>query len=144
MPYKLDGVDGTNTRKGRQITIYCSTAVAVGDWVEVDTADTTNGAGNSVKKAATAAGGLVCAVAEETITAAGNVQITVSGMPITQVANVATASGIGDALKHSSTAGRCETATAKDGEQVCGWAITEPASNVAASVFVRDRGFWPA
>jgi hypothetical protein len=48
--HKVDGVDGVDNFPKKFVRLYAAAAVAKGDWVMIDVADTTNGLGASVKK----------------------------------------------------------------------------------------------
>ena len=77
--YKRDGVDGTAHKPARYVVLHGTAAITVGDAVVIDTGDTTNGAGYSVKKSALNDDPLAVGVAAETITAAGPIKVQISG-----------------------------------------------------------------
>jgi len=80
--HKVDGVDGVNNFPKKFVTLHGTAAIAKGDWVRIDTSDSTNGLGASVVKTTggTAAGQSgVFGVATETTTAAGLIRIQTAG-----------------------------------------------------------------
>ncbi len=144
MPFKIDGVDSIGYGFPKKVvTLHtAATAISAGDWVEIDPAVTTYGAGASVVKATTTTLGeyLTVGVATETITAAGFIQVQVAGKYLG--ANVATASAAGDALGASATAGRLATVdTAEAGEMAHAVCIAEAAGDTA-DVMIIDKGWF--
>jgi hypothetical protein len=69
--HKVDGVDGDANFPKKFVRLYAAAAVAKGDWVMIDVADTTNGLGASVKKTTggTAAGDPAFGIAVAAISA---------------------------------------------------------------------------
>lgn len=81
-PRKADGFDGATSDHVVKILLYCTNAVTVGEAVQIDTANTQYGLGNSVKKAQASSADteLLCGIADATMTAAGDLLVQVSGL----------------------------------------------------------------
>jgi hypothetical protein len=78
--HKTDGVDGRNNITVKKTVLYGTAAITRGDVVMIDTGDSTNGIGFSVKSADAADSPLAVGVALTTTTAAGNVEVQTSGL----------------------------------------------------------------
>jgi hypothetical protein len=139
--HKVDGVDGDANFPKKFVTLHCSEAVTKGEWVSIDTGDTTNGLGGSVEKAlATSLGCVgVVGVATETITAAGPLKIQTAGK--FENAYVTTSIAANIALVVDTTAGRADIAEAADKVSPCGMTLEVAASNLA-DVMIYDRNMF--
>ncbi len=149
VPFKIDGVDSVTSGFPRKIvTLHtAATAITAGDWVEIDPAVTTYGAGASVVKADSDTLGeyLTIGVAIETITAAGFIQVQVGGKYVG--ANIADAVVAGDALCSTSTAGRLDKGDQADnptdaGLMVHGVALTDGTASNTADCMIIDKGWF--
>tara|TARA_R100000231_G_scaffold30893_2_gene27184 strand:- start:5228 stop:5707 length:480 start_codon:yes stop_codon:yes gene_type:complete len=82
--HKVDGVDGDANFPKKFVTLHGTAAITKGQCVQIDTDDTTNGLGGSVKIATVGAnanesGPMCFGVAAETITEAGTIKIQTAG-----------------------------------------------------------------
>lgn len=77
--HKIDGVDGVTNKPRRHVVLYAAAAVTAAQVVVIDTADTTNGAGFSVKKSAVNDDPLAIGVADETVAAAREIRVQIAG-----------------------------------------------------------------
>jgi hypothetical protein len=107
--HKTDGFDGRNSIPVKKTVLYCTGAVTRGDVIMIDTADTTNGAGFSIKQSDAADSPLACGVALQTLTAAGNCEIQFAGR--TDLFTSSGAISVAD-LVGSDVAGDVQTAAA--------------------------------
>ena len=139
--HKIDGVDGTFNFPKKFVTLHCTEAIAKGEWVSIDTGDSTNGLGGSVEKAlATSLGCVgVVGVATETTTAAGTVTIQTAGK--FENAYVTTSIAANIALVVDTTAGRADISAAADLVSPCGMTLEVAASNLA-DVMIYDSGMF--
>ena len=139
--HKIDGVDGDANFPKKFVTLYCTEAISAGEWVSIDTGDTTNGLGGSVEKALATAHGCVgvVGVATETTTAAGNVKIQTAGK--FENAFVTTSITANKALVVDTTAGRADEAAATDVVSPCAITLETAASNLA-DVMIIDQGYF--
>ena len=82
IPYKLDGLDGDNEVRAKFVSFYATEAIAKGEVVAIDTATSTNGLGNHVKKAESDQAGYAIGlgIAAEAIASGDAGQIQVSGV----------------------------------------------------------------
>lgn len=152
---KSDGMDAYNNFPSKFITVYSTTAVAVGDVVEIDFSATrsplqgTDAFGFSVKKATASANNpMACGVATQTIAAANYVQIQYAGYNAGCLCEAAGGITLGQFVGTDDTAsGRVQpfsgnrTATS-DYFAVCVDAFT--ASTVDGAVIIFDKGFFNA
>ena len=151
--YKSDGVDAVNLFPSKFITVYCTSAVTVGDVVELDfsatrsTDQTVDAFGISVKKAAATDNlPFACGVATATLTAAGYVQIQYAGYcnSVTPDAAIAVGLPVGS---DAGTAGRIQaftgnvSATAGFFGVVVDAYVTGAGTNDGA-IFLIDKGFF--
>ena len=139
--HKIDGVDGVANFPKKFVTLYCSEAITKGEWVSIDTGDSTNGLGGSVEKAlATSLGCVgVVGVATETTTAAGIVRIQTAGK--FENAYVTTSIAANIALVVDTTAGRADISADTDLVSPCGMTLEVAASNLA-DVMIYDRNMF--
>ena len=139
--YKIDGVDGVDHFPKKFVTLHCSEAITKGEWVSIDTGDTTNGLGGSVEKAlATSLGCVgVVGVATETTTAAGLVTIQTAGKFENAYVTSSIAANI--ALVVDTTAGRADISAATDLVSPCGMTLETSASNVG-DVMIFDKNMF--
>lgn len=141
---KSDGVDGQDHVIVRKTMLYAAAAVAVGDCVMIDIADTTDGLGKSIKVSDAANSPLAFGVALTAVGASGGyVQCQLSGPSV----NVATANGVIAILKMigSNVAGdvsECGAAIDEDNWAfaVCMEAFT--AGNADGTMMIIDKGWF--
>lgn len=95
--FKIDGQNAVSETYAKLVTLYGTDAAGVtaGQVVMLDTADTTNGAGNSVKIADAEDSPLVVGVAMETTTAVGAYAVQVAGTTSTTTSDSGGATTIG-------------------------------------------------
>lgn len=142
--HKADGVDGQNNFVVKKVLLYAAAAVAVGDCVMIDIADTTNGLGNSIKVSDAANSPLAFGVALTAVGASGGyVQVQTSGPCV----NLVTANGVIATLKMigSNVAGdvsECGAAIDEDNWAfaVCVEAFT--AGNADGTMLIIDKGWF--
>jgi hypothetical protein len=147
-PYKQDGVDGDQDRCKRFVGLYGTAAITKGQAVVIDTTDTTNGAGFSVKKSVVDDDPLAVGVAEETTTAAGNVKIQLAGYRDDCTARTG-AIAVGTMVGSAGTAGASDHGGVKQLGTVsstvwpfalCVDAFTD--DNANGIILIEDRGFY--
>tara|TARA_R100000152_G_C6657501_1_gene97312 strand:+ start:83 stop:511 length:429 start_codon:yes stop_codon:yes gene_type:complete len=139
--HKVEGVDGDANFPKKFVRLHCTEAISAGEWVSIDTGDTTNGLGGSVEKALATTNGCVgvVGVATETTTAAGVVKIQTAGK--FENAFVTTSITANKALVVDTTAGRADEAAATDLVSPCAITLETAASNLA-DVMIIDQGYF--
>lgn len=130
---KQDGFAGNGDYGNRTHRLWCTAAVTAGNWIAVDTNDTTNPAGLEGFSFVTADAGVegdydTVGVATETTTAASWVLVQTSGFYAN--ANVTSASTIGQNLCISAEAGRAESVSTETANtRIIGRALENASSN---------------
>lgn len=133
VPSKVDGFAGSNETRKRFVRLYASEALVKGDAVAIDTATTTYGSGNHVKKADSGEAGfkIVLGVAAEAIASGEIGSIQVAG--VCDFAKLLdTGDALGDVLHSSGTAGSM-TLIAADNAVPAAIILAEGTANTADS-----------
>ena len=157
--HKIDGVDAVdggdviNSFPKKHVTLECSltagSSISKGDWVQIDTALTTNGVGSGCKTSTAAGVAIVFGVATETVT--NNSSVTATFQIKIQTAGRCTfakvdvsATAVGDPLSgRAGSDGLADKFADGDLNAVCGIVIAEGADDSASStVMIVDQGYF--
>lgn len=147
--HKVDGVDGNNVYPRKFIKLQASdTSGTRGQSLMVDTADTTNGAGMSVKIADAEDSRLACGIADTTWSAAGPIRVQVAGWNDLATADSGAGITIGDNVGTGTGGGNGRIQT------VAGWTDTVnpfalcvnafTASTADGVILITDKGWFAA
>ena len=142
--HKIDGVDGDANFPKKFVTLFVDDAVTAGQWVMIDTGDTTNGLGASITPAlagGTSGTALTFGVATETVAAGGVCKVQTAGKFVDASCNSVSA---GDALVvNNASAGRAVTYASgtHTAAPPCGVALESDSANLA-DVMIIDQGYF--
>jgi hypothetical protein len=126
----------------RRVMLYCAAAVAVGNCVMIDTADTTNGAGFSVKQSSAADSPLAIGICTVAGPAGGYCEVQVGGYSATPTPTAA-AINVGSLV--GSAASGAIVAVGTIGATVWPFAVCVDAytsATVDGIIMIMDKGFY--
>ena len=148
--HKIDGVDAVDggsvitSFPKKFVTLFVDDNVTAGQWVMIDTGDTTNGLGASITPAlagGTTGTALTFGVATETVAAGGECRVQTAGKFVDASCNSVSA---GDALVvNNASAGRAVTYASgtHTAAPPCGVALESDSANLA-DVLIIDQGYF--
>ena len=144
--YKQDATFAFTDTNARIVTLYAAAAVTAGRTASIDTADTTNGAGYSVKISSADDDPACIGVFLDTSTAAGNVRVQVGGSSSTPTCVTGTTVAVSTAVGCGTTGGTGRVkqvgtcAATIQPFAVCVDAFTDGGTD--GNILIIDKGFY--